>query len=138
MKKSRIVLIVSAICAVVLCLSLFVHWNSLHKIDAERVEKIQLGNAPTSVTFNAEDTAKFIELFNSAQYAGKGTGEGGTPDWIAFVYYQDGSYLTISEFGGAGRSFEVFLRDANRNKKAWYYVNSEELESFLSRWGYTP
>lgn len=133
MKKSKIVFVVCALCIAALCLVLFVHWRNLHKIDADQVEKIQLGNTchQSVEVLNAEDTAKFIELFNFAKYAGKANGEGGTPDWTVSVYYRDGSYLTISEFGSAGSTCEVTLRNADRGKKVWYYVKSEELRAFI-------
>lgn len=123
--------IILALCIVVLCVLCFFHWRNSLKIDANQVVKIQFGNSPTSTGFNAEDIEKFIKLFNSAKYAGKGTGEGGTPDIEIFVYYKDGSYLKVHEFSGIGQDFEAFHRDPNGKQKSWYYLKSEELEAFV-------
>ena len=68
---------------------------------------------------------------NEAQYGGKATGEGGTPEVQVYVSFQDDSYLIVSEFNCMGRDFEVSLRGADGKKSAWYYVNSEELEALV-------
>lgn len=115
-------------CIIVLCVVIAVILISQHKIFPWRVEKI---SAPGG-TLSAEDAEKFIWLFNLAQYKGRGTGEGGTPDIQVYVYYKDGSYLIISEFGGKGKNFEVSLRNADgKHTGVWYYVNSEALEQFV-------
>ena len=129
MQKSKKRLIVSALCIVGLCLLLIVNWISLHRINENNVEKIQIGNSPTASGFNAEATAKFIELFNSASYTGKANEQGITPAWDVYVYYRDGSYLIVSDASGVG-NFEVRLRDAFL-RTAHYCIHSEELETFL-------
>ena len=133
MKKSKIVWIVSALCVVALCVSLFAFWASFHKIDSDEVEKIVLVVQHTKgYELSASDLERFIRLYNTSIYKGEGTGEGGTPDIQVFVYYQDGSRLIISEFAFKGRDFEVSLRDVNGKKKAWYYVSSKALVAFVS------
>ena len=129
MKKSKIKLIASVLCVVVLCLLLIINWFSLHGINENNVEKIQIGNSSTASGFNAEETAKFIELFNSASYEGKANGWGITPDWTVYVHYRDGSYLMVSDASGVG-NFEVSLCTAFL-RTAHYYIHSEELETFV-------
>lgn len=129
MKKSKIKLIVSALCVVGLCLLLIINWFSLHRINENNVEKIQIGNSSTASGFNAEETTKFIELFNSASYEGKANGWGITPDWTVYVHYRDGSYLMVSDASGVG-NFEVSLCNAFL-RTAHYHIHSEELETFV-------
>ena len=133
MKKSIIIWIVSVLCAVVLIWLLFNYYNSPHKLYVNRVKEIKIVSFTTlpTVTLNAEETVKFIELFNSASYEGKTTGEGGTPDWTVFVFYQDGSNLNISEFGSAGSKCEVEMHNKNLFEKSGYYVSSAELRAFI-------
>lgn len=77
---------------------------------------------------NAEDSARFIELFNASKYEGKGTGEGGTPDFGIRVYFRDGTSLSATDFSG---KLEVSIFSADAEKKAWYYLSSNELYAFL-------
>ena len=129
MQKSKKRLIISALCIVGLCLLLVINWFSLHRINKNNVEKIQIGNSQTASGFNAEDTAKFVELFNSASYTGKAKGWGITPEWTVYVHYRDGSYLMVSDASGVG-NFEIKLCDAFL-RTAHYYIHSEELETFI-------
>lgn len=118
--------------AVVLCILIVINIGMFsRRINVDQVDKVQFGNNPMSEGFSTEDTAKFIKLFNSARYAGEGTGEGGTPEIQVYVYYRDGSYLIISEFSGKGRDFEVSLHNASGNQKDWYYLSSKELDEFV-------
>ena len=129
MQKSKKRLIISALCIVGLCLLLVINWFSLHRINKNNVGKIQIGNSQTASGFNAEETAKFIELFNSASYTGKANEQGITPAWDVYVYYRDGSYLMVSDASGVG-NFEIKLCDA-LFRTAHYYIHSEELETFI-------
>ena len=118
--------------AVVLCILIVINIGIFsRRINLDRVEKVQFRNDPVSEGFSAEDTEKFIKLFNSARYAGEGTGDGGTPEIQVYVYYRDGSYLIISEFSGKGRDFEVTRHDANGKQEDWYYISSKELDAFV-------
>ncbi len=130
MKKHRIASIFSALFIVILCASLFAACQRVEQIDANQVERIevwhQLGG---SLELTADDSARFIDLYNSSKYEGKGTGDGGTPDFGILVYFRDGTYLSASDFFG---KLEVSLRTADGGQKAWYYISSKELYTFVS------
>lgn len=116
----------------VLCIVLGVFfWVDRYKLNADKIDRISFGNASTAPVLNEEETAKFIELFNAADYAGEGTGEGCTPDWSVYVYCKDGSHYLISEFCKAGGMLEVSHRYPGEGTKAWFYVQSTEFYDFI-------
>ena len=132
MKKAKTVRIVSALCIAALCVLLFASWRGAHQIDPVRVEKIVISfNQAEGYELTAAESAAFIKSYNTSAYAGEGTGEGGTPEFGITVHFRDGSILRVNDFSAMGRNFEVSLRDAAGDKKAWYYVNSEELYAFV-------
>ena len=120
-----------ALGAVILGVLLFAQWRDSRVIKADQVVKVHFAGVTESEAWSTEDAQTFIDLFNMADYAGRGTGEGGTPEVQIYVWYQDGSYLIVSEFNCLGRDFEASLRNTDNKKIAWYYVNSEELEAFV-------
>ena len=133
MKTYKNTSVLSALFIVILCMSLFTACQKVAQIEANEVERIAVWTQITEeCELNADDSAKFIELFNSSKYEGKGTGEGGTPEFGICVYFRDGIYLLVNDFCFAGRDFEVSLRDSDGNTKAWYYLSSEELYTFVS------
>ena len=116
-----------------LCVSLFSACQRVERIEANQVKRITVWTQITEeCELNADDSAKFIALFNSSKYEGKGTGEGGTPEFGICVYFCDGTYLLVNDFGCLGKDFEVSLRDSDGNDKEWYYLSSEELYTFVS------
>lgn len=99
------------------------------RIESNQIEKIVAWTHNTAeYTLSEDDFAKFIELYNAAQYGGKATGEGGTPDFGIIVYFSDGTYLRVNDFYG---KLEVGL-DKGSNKEAWYYISSNELYTFMA------
>lgn len=134
MKTQKIVSAFSALFLVILCVSLFSACQRVERIEANQVEKITVWTQTMQEReLNADDSAKFMELFNSSKNEGKGTGEGGTPEFAIRVYFRDGTYLLANDFSGsAGRDFEVSLYDSDGNKKEWYYISNEELYTFVS------
>lgn len=120
-----------ALCALLLVGLFWVCRGNINRIDANTVLKVSFGSTPEFDGWSVEDTETFIDLFNEAQYAGKGTGEGGTPDITVFVYFKDGSYMWVSDFDGRGLDFEVTLHGSDKKIDAWYYLNSEELKIFI-------
>lgn len=123
--------IVLALCVAILGTFLLAQWRNTRDIHWDEVVKVHFAGVTESEAWSTEDAQTFIDLFNMADYAGRGTGEGGTPEVQIYVWYQDGSYLIVSEFNCLGRDFEVSLKNADNKKIAWYYVNSEELEAFV-------
>ena len=133
MKTHKIVSVFSAVFIVMLCVLLFTACQRFVRIEANQVERIAVWTQNMEeCELNVDDSAKFIELFNSSKYEGRGTGEGGTAEFGICVYFCDGTYLRANDFGCLGRDFEVSLHDSDGNKKEWYYVNSEELYTFVS------
>lgn len=133
MIKHKTVTIVAALFVAILCVSLFTACNKIDKIEETQVDKVvvwSFGNETRKM--NLDDTARFIELYNSSEYAGKGTGEGGTPEFGIHVYFSNGTRLDLNDFNGLGKDFEVSIRNAGGNRTAWYYINSEELRTFVS------
>ena len=133
MKKHRIASIVSALFIVALCVSLFTACNKTDSIEENQVEKIVAWviNREKEYELTPDDAKKFIELFNTANYEGKSTGEGGTPQFGIRVYFSDGAYLQANDFDGL-RKFEVFFRKANKDQQHSYYISSEELYTFFA------
>ena len=130
MRRRRIASIFSVLFIVTLCVSLFTACRKMERIEEDQVDKILVWVQNTEeYELTANDSARFIELYNSSKYEGKGTGEGGTPKFGIYVYFRDGSHLCTNDFFG---ELEVSLYSADGNKKAWYYISSEELYPFVS------
>jgi hypothetical protein len=108
-------------------------FSRIPRITASKVDRIvvwtQALKEPPQL--DAGEKGTIISLFNKARYMGKGTGEGGTPEYGVVVYLKDGSRMQISAFHGLGRNFEVSLHNAKGKKTIWCYINSPELEDFL-------
>lgn len=125
-KKAWIIAGVLVLCALCVVVGIF-FWADRYKLNADEIDRISLWNASLTASsdLKAEDAERFVELFNKARYAGKGTGEGGTPDWSVSVYCKDGTRYQISEHGQAGSTVQV------QGEKAWFYVESTELKDFI-------
>ena len=134
MKTRKTLSVFSVLIIVILCVSLFTACQRFERIETSQVERIVLWTQTTvdEYELNAEESAKFIELFNSSKYAGKGTGEGGTPEFGIRVYFRDGAYLRVNDFAALGKDLEVSLHDSEGKEKAWYYISNEELYTFVS------
>jgi len=104
--------------------------KEIERIEEQQVEKISIWTHTIErYELNAEDSAKFIELYNAAKYAGEATGEGGTPEFGIHVSFRDGTQLYVNDFYG---KFEVWLDDADGDKKEWHYIGSNDLYNFVS------
>lgn len=133
MKKQRIKLGFSVLVIIILCASLFAACQKIERIEENQVEKIVVWSQYTEeYELSADDSARFMELYNSSKHGGKGTGEGGTPEFGIYVYFQDGAYLCVNDFGCLGKDLEVALYNTDGSPNAWYYINSEELYNFVS------
>lgn len=133
MKKHRIKLILPVLFVIISCVSLFTACQKIERIEENQVEKIVVWSQyAEEYELSADDSARFIELYNSSKYSGKGTGEGGTPKFGIYVYFRDGARLRVNDFDGLGKDFEVSLYNSDGASKAWYYINSEELYNFVS------
>lgn len=130
MKKHKIAAIFSALCIVILCVSLFTACQKIERIEASQVERIVIWAQNTEeYELNAEDAARFIELYNASKYKGKGTGEGGTAEFGICVYFRDGTCLRANDFFG---KLEVSIHNVDGKTRDWYYISSEELYTFVS------
>lgn len=133
MKKHKIASISSALFIIILCVSLFAACQKMEQFETNQVEKIVVWAQHTEeYELNADDSARFIELYNSSKYGGKGTGEGGTPEFGVTVYFHDGTFMRANDFSAASGDFEITLHDSDGNRKAWYYISSKELYAFVS------
>ena len=105
----------------------------MDSIEENQVEKIEAWviNNEEEYELSADESKKFIELFNTANYEGKSTGEGGTPQFGIDVYFSDGAYLHVNDFAGVHK-FEVYASEANGSQSRCYYVSSEELYAFAA------
>lgn len=130
MKRKIIWGILAAVAVVVCIAAIWGYWNHVHWMDPSRAEKAAVrGQCQPFCELNAEETEKAVRLYNAAQYDGKADGSGGTPYVNVRIYYEDGSYFWISDFG---RSMaEVTFHNANGERKSWFYVRSQELIDFL-------
>lgn len=128
MKKSRIGLILSLLCIIVLCGSLFSRCGRFYRINADQVKSIIFSvNTSPGYDLNEEDSEMFIKLFNSAKYKGTDIGYGTTPVCRIEVNYYDGRTLLVYEYEGHNYSVSYGSGD----DKVEYYVNSEELDAFV-------
>lgn len=114
--------------AIILIVALFVfNQCKLYRIDKSRVVRIEFNNQELT----AEETDRFISQFNHAIYAGKSTGDGGTPLHNFTVYFTDGSYMWVSDFDSMGKDFEISVRNSMKMQIAGYYLNSQALWNFM-------
>ena len=95
-----------------------------HRINADHVERIGAPGGPHS----REDIEKFVELFKDAEYKGKDNGYGTTPDWHVGVYFVDGNYLLIHQYGGY--NFLV-VRYFDGIKAGSYFIQSQQLFEYI-------
>ena len=145
MKKSVKIALIAVLCVAVICLGLYAYGRSRIRINANRVEKITLLDLTTqkTVELSQEETAEFIKLFNKAAYKGQTILGETTPDYTAYVHYQDGTVWSVSEDISAGRNFEVNRKGTNESKPLNYleehlryrhyrfYLYSEPLEEWI-------
>ena len=130
MKKHCKTSIFFTLFVIILLVSLLTACQKIQKVEKNQVEKITAWTHNTvKYELNEEDSAKFIELYNVSKYEGKGTGEGGTPNFGITVYFFDGAYLRVNDFYG---KLEVWLYDADGDEKEWYYISGNELYNYVS------
>ncbi len=126
-KKHKLIILIAAVLLVLAAvISVLLIFNQSDRIRAFQVEKIEVGDHELTLW----ESIKFIYLFNTAEYKGEGIGDGGTPEYMFYVWNRDSSYLIIREFGNKERNFEISALDPDAKDTAWYYVYSEELEAF--------
>lgn len=127
MLKRAIALSVATLCIVILCVSLFAYWRSLHRITPDQVVKI---SAPGG-QLDAEETEQFLKLFNAAKYKGKDIEYGTTSDAGFSVYLQNETIIRIEAYGND--SFWVHPVIAGHHvKDDSYYIESKELYAFFT------
>ena len=126
----KIRFVFSVLFLVILSLLLLTACRKLEKIDADLVEKIVLWeHSPPGIPLTAEESAKFIELYNASEYDGKPTGEGGTPDFGIMVYFTDGTCLHANDFYGR---LEAWITNPEGHTQDDFYIRSQELYAFVS------
>ncbi len=126
-KKHKLIILAAVILLVVVAaVSVLLIFNQSDRIRAFRVEKIEVGDHELTLW----ESIKFIYLFNTAEYKGEGIGDGGTAEYMFYVWNRDSSFMIVREFGGKERNFEITTHDPDAKDTAWYYVYSEKLEAF--------
>ena len=125
-------LILALICVLGFSCCVVKWYKRFPQIDAQRVEKITVWSYTARQQLDSDEIDKFIQMYRSSQYNGNGTGEGGTPEFGASVYYIDGSVLHVNDFQTMGRDFEVTLFDATGKREVWCYINNQALLEYLS------
>ena len=132
MKIHKLYQFFSALLIVFLCVSLFTACQRFERIEASQVERIVVWtHLVEECELNEDDSAKFIELFNSSKYEGKESDFGTTPEFGIYIYVRDGTYLYVTDFPCGGMDFEVSLHDSDRNEKEHYFITNEELYAFV-------
>lgn len=113
---------VAVLLAVLLTKALYPHW-----INADQVERISVSGESCS----REHLERFVELFNGAKYKGEDIGYGTTTEWSVGVYFTDGTYFLVHEYGNY--NFMV-NRYKGVERVETFFVNSRELYEFLDGW----
>ena len=132
MKIHKTASVFSTLFIVILCVSLFTACQRFERIEASQVERIVVWTyIDEECELNEDDSAKFIELFNSSKYEGKESDFGTTAEFGICVYFRDGAYLRANDFACGGMDFEVSLHDSDGNEKEHYYITNEELYTFV-------
>ena len=128
MKKKRKLIILTAVILLVgvATVTVLLVFNQSDRIRAFRVEKIEVGEYELTWW----ESIRFIYLFNTAEYKGEGIGDGGTAEYMFYVWNRDDSFMIVREFGNKERNFEITTHSPDAKENSWYYVYSEKLEAF--------
>ena len=115
---------------IILCISLLASCGEIKKLDQSSIEKINIwSGASKNSELSEEQKAEFIKLYNAAEYDGKANGEGMTPQFGIYMDLSDGTKLNVNDFV---TKLVVTVRNKKGKTKAWYYINSQELYTFMS------
>ncbi|MBQ3154716.1 MAG: hypothetical protein IJB88_05740, partial [Clostridia bacterium] len=96
MKKKRKLIILTAVIllVVVATVTVLLVFNRSDRIRAFRVERIEVGG----YELTRWESIRFIYLFNTAEYKGEGIGDGGTAEYMFYVWNRDDSFMIVREF----------------------------------------
>ena len=115
---------------IILCMSLMASCGEIKKLDQSSIEKINIWSGASKASeLTEEQKTEFIKLYNAAEYDGKANGQGGTPQFGIYIDLSDGTKLNVNDFF---TKLEVTVRNKKGKTKAWYYINSQELYTFMS------
>ncbi len=84
------------------------------------VESAMIWTHESQRDMTEDEISKVLEKYNSSEYGGKATGEGGTPDFGISMQLSDGKEIWINDFYG---KVEVYA-----GKKSFYLENTELYE----------
>ena len=99
--------------------------NSYSTISLNDVESATIWTHESQRNLTESEIFEFLEQYNSSEYSGKATGEGGTPDFGISMTLNDGNEILVNDFYG---KVEVVYAD----KKA-FYLKNEELYELIKR-----
>lgn len=126
MKRFKLCLIIALIlCVLPLCCAC---GGGAHNIDKNDVTEIRFLRQNSDWT--EEETETFIKLFNEAEYMGDERIGDTTPEYMVFVYYEDGTYLQVNQFC-LKHYYEVNEHKDGKGTSYRYYKRSAELEEFI-------
>ncbi len=99
--------------------------NSYSTISLTDVESATIWTHESQRNLTENEIFEFLEQYNSSEYGGKATGEGGTPDFGISITLNDDNEILVNDFYG---KVEVIYAD----KKA-FYLKNEELYELIKR-----
>jgi hypothetical protein len=107
-------------------LILLIGCNPYSEITQDDVETAMIWTHELQRDMTDDEISQFLKQYNSSEYGGKSTGEGGTPDFGVSITLTDGKEIWVNDFYG---KVEVMA-----NKKNFYLENEElyELVKVLS------
>lgn len=98
--------------------------NSYSTISLNDIESAMIWTNESQRDMTEDEVSKVLEQYNSSEYSGKATGEGGTPDFGISISLNDGKEIFINDFYG---KVEVYA-----DKKS-FYLKNEELYELIKR-----
>lgn len=107
-----------------LLLILLTACNSYSTISLTDVESVTVWIHESQRNLTEDEISEFLEQYNSSEYGGKATGEGGTPDFGISIILNDGNEILVNDFYG---KVEVYA-----DKKS-FYLENEELYELIKR-----
>lgn len=136
MQRNRTALVVLLLLAALLCVSLLTACTAEFKaIDTAEVEKITVWSITTGADeereLNADESARFIELYNASKFEGDDKTGDSTPNFGVKVYFSNGTVMSVLDYHFTGMDFEVYLLGADGKTTDWYYISSDKLHTFV-------
>ncbi len=115
--KKSIILICSTLILLTGC-------NPYKTLTPEDVESVMIWTHESQRDMTENEISEFLQKYNSSEYGGKATGEGGTPDFGIFILLNDGKEIRVNDFYG---KVEVYADNKS------FYLENAKLYELLKR-----